>query len=112
MLPELNNAKILKKRQCKVLQKKKVKFKKKGLAYYANRTEGLSLFHSALPSLPQTLQTEVANSHVIKKKRKICKIASSQHCFSCRFSDIYIYKPQEAADCKIAIDVFYAYFSM
>ena len=36
----------------------------------ANRTQGQSLFPSALPSLPQTLQTEMANFHVSKKKRK------------------------------------------
>ena len=38
------------------------------------------------------------------------KIASLQHCFFCRFSDIYIYKVQKVAYCKIAINVFYAYF--
>ena len=70
MLPELNNAKILKKkRQCKVLQKKKVKVLKKS-DFCANRTQGQSLFPSALPTLPQILQTELANFQVTKKKRK------------------------------------------
>ena len=45
-------------------------FAEKKSNFRANRTEGQSLFQSALPSLPQTLQTELANFRVTKKKEK------------------------------------------
>ena len=69
MLPELNNAKILKKKTMQGFAEKKSKGLKKS-DFCANRTQGQTLFPSALPSLPQTLQTKLANFHVTKKKRK------------------------------------------
>ena len=49
---------------------KKSKGLKKKSDFHANRTQGQTLFPSALPSLPQTLQTKLANFHVTKKKEK------------------------------------------